>query len=109
MQTSEHYKLWGVGSSVLFTLPGWLSEEWCETLKGNTMSHSKLCTVQNAKRGYYPSKAAGSVHFKWLKAAGRRCPSMEEVWPMLKEFMDSWALYFQKEKGTAVACFDTFD
>lgn len=24
MQTSEHYKLWGVGSSVLFTLPGWL-------------------------------------------------------------------------------------
>lgn len=63
----------------------------------------------NAKRGYYLSKAAGSVHFKLLKAAGRRCPSMEEVWPMLKEFMDSWALYFQKEEGTAVACFDTFD
>lgn len=34
---------------------------------------------------------------------------MEEVSPVLEEFTDYWAHYFQKEKGTAAVCFDTFD
>lgn len=56
MQTSEHCTLSRVWSSVLFTFPGWLNEERCETLKWNTTSHFKLCTSQNVKRAYYPRK-----------------------------------------------------
>lgn len=73
------------------------------------MSHFKLCASQNVKRGYYPSKATGSINFKLLKAAAKRCPSMEEVSPLLEEFTDSWTHYFQDKKGTAAVCSDTSD
>lgn len=68
-----------------------------------------MCTSPNVKSGYYASIAACPIYFILLKAAGRAYLSTEEVSHLLEKLTDSWAPYFQSEKGTTAVRSDTFD